>query len=456
MIAVYLALAAGLHQASGQIPAPIAQPDDGVLTLQEALAIAEQRAFALRLAAVDVRTADAEATLAQAQLLPGVSVNATTQYSDARTPGGFGQNGSSTSTTIRLAVQQIIDISRVYSLRADAAELNADAARAGERATLNTLRGDVKVAFFAALQAKDLVTVRQLAVDSTQARLDQARIRFEEGAIPQFDVLRVESELRLAQQNLIQAQGDYLLAKQRLNSLLARPIETEFEPVASPDFVDTLQDPSVYVAASLQDRAELDQAELAIDALRKLTDAARREALPSMTLNAGYGRTIDPGFGQPEQSTTASATISIPIVTGGAIRANTERARQAEERARIILEQLQLSVAFEVRTAITQWQTALASYRTAVQNREVAEEAFRIAQLRYNEGAGILLEVSTTQAELTAARAQEVIAAFQLRSAYANLQRAVGTEDLVNLPTNTAPTPGSSDPADQTNRTQEN
>ena len=119
--------------------------------------------------------------------------------------------------------------------------------------------------------------------------------------------------------------------------------------------------------------------------------------MPSLTLNAGYGRTIDPGFGQPEQSTTASATISIPIVTGGAIRANTERARQAEERAQILLEQLQLTVAFEVRTAITQWQTAYASYQTAVQNREVAEEAFRIAQLRYNEGAGILLEVSTAQ-----------------------------------------------------------
>lgn len=450
MIAVYLALTAALHQVAAPT-VPASQPNDGVLTLEEALAIAEQRAFSLRLAETDIRSADAEADVANAQLLPGISINATTQYADSRTPGGFGQNGSSTSTSIRLAVQQIIDISRVYTLRADAAEINADATRAGARATMNSLKGDVKVAFFGALQAKDLVTVRQQAVDSTQARLDQAQIRFNEGAIPQFDVLRVESELRLAQQNLIQAQGEYALAKQRLNNLLARPIETEFEPVASPDFVDDLRDPGVYVAASLQDRPELDQAELVIKSLHKLTEAAKREALPSLTLNAGYGRTIDPGFGQPEQSTTASATISIPIVTGGAIRANTERARQAEERAQILLEQLQLTVAFEVRTAITQWQTAYASYQTAVQNREVAEEAFRIAQLRYNEGAGILLEVSTAQADLTAARAQEVIAAFQLRSAYANLQRAVGNENLEALPTAPAPEPESPAKASEDN-----
>lgn len=403
------------------------------LSLEEALARAETAAFTVRVADSNIREADAQIKLAKAALGPSASLSGTTQWSDTRTSGGFGQNGSNVSSSINLIVNQLIDISGTASLRVDAAEFNTDAQRAARDAELNTVRGQVKQKFFAALQAKELVTVRETSVASTTERLEKMRIRFRENAIARFDVLRVESELKRAEQDLIQSTGDYQIAKQDLNNLLARPIDTEFEPVASPKMEMELRDPLVYVRGSLTERPEIRQANLSIQSLTKLREVEQRAGLPTMNVQAGFGQNIDPGFGQPDRQTSASATISIPIVTGGAIKANTQRARENEERAKILLEQLQLAVTFEVRVALSQWATAKASFDTAVQNRVFAEEAYRLAVLRYDEGVGILLDVTVAQAELTAARANEVIAAYQLRTSYAALQKAVGTDDLENL-----------------------
>jgi len=408
------------------------------MTLEEALAIAEQNAFSIRLAESDISAAKANASIVRAQLGPGATVSGQTQWSEARNTSGFGQSGANTTSTINLAVQQIIDISRVYTLRADAARINVRVSEYAKLAALNDLRGLVKAKYLAVLQAKELVTVQENTVASARERLRLAKIRFDERAIPRFDVLRLESDLKKSEQDLIQAVGNYRLAKQDLNNLLARPVETDFEPVALPEVNPELDEAMAYVRGSLLNRPEVKQAETSIEALTKNREAEQRAALPTMNLQAGHSEIIDPGFGQPDRSTSASATISVPIVTGGAIKANTQRAREQEERGKILLQQLQLAVAFEVRAAITQFETAVASYETAKQNRILAEESLRLAQLRYDEQVGILLDVTIGQADLTSAQAAEVIAAYQLRAAYAALQKAVGIDDLTNLP---EPTP---------------
>jgi outer membrane protein TolC len=96
----------------------------------------------------------------------------------------------------------------------------------------------------------------------------------------------------------------------------------------------------------------------------------------------------------------------------------------------IQLEQAQLGVALAVLNAVTQYETALESKAAADQNVVLATEALRLAQLRYDEGAGILLDVTTAQADLTAASNRAAAARFQVRLAYAQLQLAVGQDDL--------------------------
>ena len=189
-------------------------------------------------------------------------------------------------------------------------------------------------------------------------------------------------------------------------------------------------------------RAELKQAELGIKALEQARIADERAGRPSLSLQGFYSQTVNPTGFSPKSNASIGANITIPIVTSGLIQANAATAKAREERAKVLLEQAQLSVALEVRAALTQWETSLAEYKTASKNEELAREALRLANLRYDEQQGILLDVIVAQADLTAAESGVVNARTQLHIAYAALQKAVGRDDLTTDPTS-APTSNS-------------
>ena len=410
-----------------------AQQQDGVLTIDEALKIAEERAFALRIAESDIEISKSQVKLAEAQLIPGAQVVGTSTWFDSRTNSEFGQNGSQTTTQIQLQVSKIIDISGIYRNRIMAARYSKQATEAAYDSQLNLIRGTVRQKFYTVVQAKELVTVQEETLKSAEERLDKARIREQEGDTARFDVLRFEVEVKRAEQAVSDAKGQYKLAKQDLNFFLGRPVDTEFEVEAQPDFMIPTDEAAVYVATALQNRPEVDQAKLGIAALEETRKAEEKAGRPSLSAGASFGRTIDPGFGQAYQNTSASLTLTIPITIGGVVEENARTAKEREEQAKIQYEQLQLSIALEVQSALTELRTALEAYDTAKKNEELATEALRLAQLRYDEQVGILLDVTTSQADLTSARSNVAIAAFRVRTAYANLQRAVGQDDLKQL-----------------------
>jgi outer membrane protein len=105
-------------------------------------------------------------------------------------------------------------------------------------------------------------------------------------------------------------------------------------------------------------------------------------------------------------------------------------AREVKEQAAIRLEQTKLGVSLEVRSALTRLSSARQAYDVAISGLAVATEALRLAQLRFDEGAGILLDVTTAQAESTRAQGAVVTARYQYLSAVAALQKAVGSDDL--------------------------
>lgn len=407
--------------------------DDGTLTLDEAVRIAEQQAFSIRLAESDIDIAKAQVKVAEGQLLPGAQVVGTSTWLNANNSSQFGQNGSLTTSSVQLQVSKIIDISGVYRNRILSARFNREAQEAAFQSQLNMVRGGVKEAFFSVVQARELVQVQESALEAAVERLEKARIREQEGAIPRFDVLRFEVEVKRAEQAVSDARGNYELAKQNLNNVLGRPIETPFEVEASPVLPQIPTEAEPLVGAALQKRPEIDQAQLGIKALEEARKAEGKAAAPSLTASGAFTKNIDPGFGQADDTTTLGLTLNWPIVISGVVAANTRVAEEREKQAKIQFEQLQLGIALEVQSALTAYRTAVEGYETAVKNLELAEEALRLAQLRYDESVGILLDVTTSQADVTSARASVAIAAFQIRTAFANLQRAVGQDNLNDL-----------------------
>ena len=150
-------------------------------------------------------------------------------------------------------------------------------------------------------------------------------------------------------------------------------------------------------------------------------------------MSANHTQNIRPSAFSPDSTSNVQAVLSIPLYTSGIIDARVKAARSDEEIGKLRFEQLQLAVALDVRAAFTRYVSARSKLGVAQANEAVAREALRLADLRYDEGAGILNDVTTAQAELTAARAAVLTAIDEYLKAYAALQQAVGVDNLGSL-----------------------
>jgi outer membrane protein TolC len=90
------------------------------------------------------------------------------------------------------------------------------------------------------------------------------------------------------------------------------------------------------------------------------------------------------------------------------------------------LQQLVNEVRLEVENAVLNVQRALASYRAAVETRELQEEALDAEQQRYQVGASTTYLVIQYQRDLAQARSTEVVTLGNYAKANAALDRATG------------------------------
>jgi outer membrane protein TolC len=151
---------------------------------------------------------------------------------------------------------------------------------------------------------------------------------------------------------------------------------------------------------------------------------------PSLNLSATYTRSINPGPFARENQTTLGATLSFPLWDSGITRARVRAAREDEVQTKLALEQVRLGVALGVKSAVVRLRNAAVQVNFAKKIVEQQTEALRLAELRYNSGEGILIDVTSADADLRQALGGLVNARAEYLTAYAALQQAIGLDAL--------------------------
>lgn len=413
------------------VVAMVLAAQSGPLTIDEAVKIGVENAFAVRSAQADVRRAEAVARQTSGGLF-GPKFNALGTYTrfDERASLGAGVEGAIDSKQLQFLLSFPVDITGVRRTNVSGLRLLADASRSDLAAQIEAVKSGIRSAYYGVLRASALVRVADEQLGASRDRLERTKRRFEVGQVARFDVIRLETEVTRAESGVTSSKNDLRLAKNALNNLLARPIDTDFEPVDVLTIPSVADGPDGIVAAAHRVRPEVRAASTRVEALSRLRRAEEGGLLPSLNLNASHTRVIDPGPFERDRRSTAGAEIAWPVWDGGVTRGRVAAAREDERQAQIALEQTKLNVALDVRQAIVRLENASALLATARKQVEQETEALRIANLRFEEGAGILLDVTTAQASLTAAKSDEVTARYEVLSAFAALQRAVGTDDI--------------------------
>ncbi|MEY2668814.1 MAG: hypothetical protein RJA59_1452, partial [Pseudomonadota bacterium] len=119
-------------------------------------------------------------------------------------------------------------------------------------------------------------------------------------------------------------------------------------------------------------------------------------------------------------------TLTWPLLSGGADLGRVDVQSGALASAKASRDLLLLQVRTDVEQAVTGVNVARATREVARKLVAQAKENLELAEGRYQAGIGTIIDVTVSQTSYTSAQASEVKAAFDLASAWAQLQYAIG------------------------------
>ena len=301
------------------------------------------------------------------------------------------------------------------------------------RGELNRLIGLTAQTYIQVLLAQEAVLIAQDNLEAQLAALRTSQLLFENGVAARFDVFRNEAEASKSQQDLIEAETSERIAKSRLLSLLGEPLGRPLELVALDLFEpENLQLKNTKVRA-LEIRPDLRSLRWAIEAGKARVEAARVTNAPTLALQNQTVNRNATGFSPGTQNTTA-VVLTIPLYDGGSARLKAEQGREVVQQLTKDLEQAERQVTLEIEETYFQLQDAWRAIEVTESAVKQAEEALRVALLRYRNGISTNVELLDAQA----ARSQARFALAQKRAAYLQAKwtwwRVTSSEYPVEVP----------------------
>jgi outer membrane protein len=329
------------------------------------------------------------------------------------------------STSLTLS-QMIYDFGETIN-RWQAAVVAAQAVDQTVRTTELQIDYNTRFAFFTARAAKELVVVARDTLANQEKHLAQVKGFVEVGTHPEIDLSQARADRATAELQLITAETNYATAKANLNQAMGveRSIDYDLSdedslPVEGEDgAVETL------VGEADHNRPEMRNLYLNLKSQELTLRSAHDMIWPQLTLS---GSASDGG---PELDRTAwnfsgTFSVSVPFIQGGAIRAQIKQAEGQITQAKAQVGTQLLQVRLDVEQARLGVRAAKVSIVTAEDALANSRDRLRLAEGRYQAGAGSIIELGDAQVAVTNSAAQRVQARYQLFIARAQLIKALG------------------------------
>lgn len=446
-LAVIFALVCISAPSQAQIPSPSPTPPNpvvdqrgattGLLTLGEALRLADTQASSFQSALLNERIAAEDVRQARAAFLPKVSAPLSYIYTtpalglppgEPRTPSFITNDAIGVSDAL---VNVSGDFDIAGKLRATLAKNRAllAAAHAGTDAAKRSLALAVVESYYGLALA---IAQRQAAEGNLTAAEDFEHITsllLSGGEVAAVDLTRAQLQTLARRDALEKARGDEQVAAGALRVFVGydftRPIMTTDLALAVPNAAEHQQ----FKADDVVRRPEVVQLEQQLRAARQDIKVVHADRLPSLSYSINGGFDTDSLKGpRLKEHTGASAGISltIPIFDWGA-------SRSRERQARFRVEAAENERTLALRGFTQQFYAARAQTTSAATRIDLAREGVIKAQdnltasiARYRAGEAQIVEVTDAQTTLVEQRSALYQAIFDYQTALARLRQATG------------------------------
>jgi outer membrane protein TolC len=483
-----IAVAGPAPAQSGPLDSAQGRPLDAaqarVITLDDALQLAEPNSEQVTIAEAGVTRAESEQKRAHSEWLPQLSASASydralaSEFSglfdttgpactpltiDTQAPlqdrvaeieralrdcppsgGFFGGGGDDDGEALPFGRANTYRVNLAFSQnvytggRLQAQDARARLGRENAALTLTSTRAqlalDVAQAYFDAVLSDRLVTIAEATLAQAGSTAEQVRQQREAGRIAEFDLLRAQVSRDSQRPEVIRRRNARDLAYLRLKQLLELPLDTPIQLVANLED-PILPPPSTRLAdaiaaaesgaAASRARTAVTQAGNDVQQREAGVRIARAQRLPSVSVSSAYGRVAYPGglpaFGDFRTNWTVGATAQVPIFTGGRLKADEAAARADLAETRARLQLSRELATLEDASSRLQLADARAAWEATAGVVQQAQRAYEIAELRYREGLSTQLELSDARLLLQQAQANRVQAARDVQLARVRL-----------------------------------
>jgi outer membrane protein TolC len=408
------------------------------LTLDQSVALALKQNTTAQIAVIQAAEAVQDKNVARAALLPQAQLDASDAVRRVNIEAQFGK--PIPGFPEHIGPIQVFQAGPSFSApvfdltlwrRYQAERSIASAQKANSLSTREQVVLLVVSQYIGTLRAVATVQAASSRVDLAQALYNQAADLQHEGVGTGIDTLRANVELQNEKQRLLEAQADRETSLFALSRLLNLDPRQTIELADSLSYFETPQ-PEVEqsIEEALSARYEWKSLNDQIKAAQWQKKQASDARLPALKVDGDWqyeGTRLNNGI----PTYNYELDLSMPLFTGGRIRAETTRANLEIQRLQQQQSDLRNQIGLDVKNALITLTSARSQVQVANLGVQLSNEEVDQARDRFRAGVANNIEVIQAQDSLARANDNQIAALYRFNQARADLARSVGQMERV-------------------------
>jgi len=336
---------------------------------------------------------------------PVVEVGAATRYAGAKVAGGNFSDSGTHSADLSLGIVYADILSKPPAYDAAVSRYQSSVALAADT-RLSTL-GTAASTYFRILLLRDRIDAARLNLKNAEgiARIIDARVSA--GTVAPIDGLQQRIAVQRQANSVRSLLQDELAARSSLALLVAASVNDVSVETTSLEDINLPQVRPGLPAELLVRRPDIVQAEADLRISRANVDLVRTAFLPNISLTGSaslLGDSLGDLLDADDAAASASASIVQTLLDNGARRRNLARSKLDLETSLADYRKTVIAAFNEIEVSLANIELLDALAQFATDDLGRAEEAFRIAEVRYREGVDDYQTVLTAQNTLFGVR----------------------------------------------------
>ncbi len=301
------------------------------------------------------------------------------------------------------------------------------------RASKLDMTKQVKDAYFAVLLAKNSLNVLERSINNAKETLKTTKTSYEQGVVSEYDYIRAQVQVNNLNPTYISAKNGLDLAILQLKMILSLPTGQEIV------LKENLEDFSNKVTEinlnenTAENNSDLRQIDLNIVSLQNSLRLVNSQHLPSLSAFGQYSYlTQSEDYNFADYNWVGSAAVglqlNIPIFNGRTVVNKAKQIKISLQELQLQKEYLKEGIDLQIQAAINNMNAAKEQLEANKDAIKQAERGYEIAKVRYQTGAGTILELNDSELSMTQANLTYQQSLYDYLIAQTNLEKVLGKE----------------------------